>query len=61
MSIAVSTQLYDQARLEQVRPLLEQDAALGVEIFPEWQLTRYEPLQQRSLPKSDSSKKWTRR
>lgn len=50
MTIAVSTQLYDEARLEQLRPLLEQDATLGVEIFPEWQLTRYEPVQQRALP-----------
>ena len=50
MIIAVSTQLYDEARLDQVRPLLERDAALGVEIFPEWQLTRYEPLQQQALP-----------
>ena len=50
MTIAVSTQLYDEARLDQVRPLLERDAALGVEIFPEWQLTRYEPLQQQALP-----------
>lgn len=50
MTIAVSTQLYDEGRLAQVRPLLERDAALGVEIFPEWQLTRYEPLQQRSMP-----------
>ena len=50
MTIAVSTQLYDEARLGQVRPLLERDAALGVEIFPEWQLTRYEPLQQQALP-----------
>ena len=50
MTIAVSTQLYDEARLEQLRPLLEQDETLGVEIFPEWQLTRYEPVQQRSLP-----------
>lgn len=50
VTVSVSTQLYDQARLAQVWPLLEQDAALGVEIFPEWQLTRYEPLQQRALP-----------
>ena len=50
MNVAVSTQLYDEARLDQVRPLLEQDAALGVEIFPEWQLTRYEPLQRQALP-----------
>lgn len=50
MTVAVSTQLYDEARLAQVRPLLEKDAALGVEIFPEWQLTRYEPLQQQALP-----------
>lgn len=50
MTSAVSTQLYDEARLEQLRPLLEQDAALGVEIFPEWQLTRYEPVLQSALP-----------
>ncbi len=50
MTIAVSTQLHDEARLEQVRPLLERDAALGVEIFPEWQLTRYEPVLQQALP-----------
>ncbi len=50
MTIAVSTQLYDEARLELLRPLLDGDEALGVEIFPEWQLTRYEPLQQQALP-----------
>ena len=50
MTVAVSTQLYDMARLELLRPLLEKDAALGVEIFPEWQLTRYEPLQQQAMP-----------
>ena len=50
MAIAVSTQLYDEARLELLRPLLEQDETLGVEIFPEWQLTRYEPVQQCALP-----------
>ena len=50
MTVAVSTQLYDEARLELLRPLLEKDAALGVEIFPEWQLTRYEPLQQQAMP-----------
>lgn len=50
MLISVSTQLYDEARLAQLRPLLEKDDALGAEIFPEWQLTRYEPLQQQALP-----------
>ena len=50
MTIAVSTQLYDEVRLARLWPLLEKDAALGVEIFPEWQLTRYEPLQQQALP-----------
>ena len=50
MTIAVSTQLYDEARLAQLLPLLEQDSALGVEIFPEWQLTRYESAQQQALP-----------
>ena len=49
MTVAVSTQLYDEARLELLRPLLERDAALGAEIFPEWQLTRYEPLQRQAL------------
>ena len=44
MTVAVSTQLYDEARLELLRPLLERDAALGAEIFPEWQLTlEYDP------------------
>lgn len=50
MTVAVSTQLHDEGRLAQVRPLLERDAALGVEIFPEWQLTRYEPLLRQALP-----------
>lgn len=50
MTVAVSTQLYDRGRLEQLRPLLAQDAALAVEIFPEWQLTCYEPLLQQALP-----------
>lgn len=50
MTIAVSTQLYDEARLAQLRPLLDENAALGVEIFPEWQLTRYEPALQQALP-----------
>ena len=50
MTIAVSTQLYDEARLAQLRPLLEKDALLGVEIFPEWQLTRYEPALRQALP-----------
>ena len=50
MIIAVSTQLYDEARLAQMLPLVQQEGALGVEIFPEWQLTRYESAQQQALP-----------
>lgn len=50
MSVAVSTQLYDEARLALLQPLLAADAALGAEIFPEWQLTRYEETLQQALP-----------
>lgn len=50
MLISVSTQLYDEARLEQLRPLALRDDALGVEVFPEWQLTRYEGAQRQALP-----------
>ena len=53
MTIAVSTQLYGGAKLDQLWPLLEQadDAQLGVEIFPEPQLTRYPPMLQRAIPR----------
>jgi len=50
MPISVSTQLYDEARLALLQPLLAADAALGAEIFPEWQLTRYEETLQQALP-----------
>ena len=53
MTIAVSTQLYGGAKLDQLWPLLEKaaDPHLGVEIFPEPQLTRYPPMLQRAIPR----------
>lgn len=53
MTIAVSTQLYGGAKLDQLWPLLEQaaDPQLGVEIFPEPHLKRYAPLLQCAIPR----------
>lgn len=50
--IAVSTQLYADVKLEQLWSLLEKaaDPQLGVEVFPEPQLTRYAPAMQQAIP-----------
>lgn len=50
--IAVSTQLYADVKLEQLWAMLEKaaDSRIGVEIFPEPQLTRYAPALQQAMP-----------
>lgn len=53
MAITISTQLYEGATLEQIWPLLDKvaDPQVGVEVFPEPQLTRYAPMLRRAMPR----------